>query len=663
MTEPVSSSSVCGSCGREGLVLRVCAKLGPGRFCSSCSERARARPCSVCGAVRPSRQRRDGGQAVCGSCVTRQNAAAARDATRRAVIDVVGRVEPGLAPEVIAAAVDQACGTTGRLTKVADALGTDPGCLVVGRSAHPVEVDRLAVALREAGATTVAGFVCQRCGRRGRCRAVSGGQAICEICSPKRQAVCAGCGRTAAVAAVWSAGPVCSTCYQRELASKGICEGCGRTRRIDPRHGGGRALCSDCAELPPMAICEGCGDEDRIWRNHRCLTCNLAGRLDQLLAGPGGGVAADLAGLRTALICAGSPRQVLRWLASPGIESTLAGMAKGELPLSHEQLDSLGRATWVAHLRHVLVAVGVLPARDELLAGLEAWIEAKLEDVAEVGDRQQLATFATWWVLRRRRARAGRRPVGSAEHAHQVVNAAIGLLGWLRAHGRSLEDATQPDVDLFLASGPPSRRRAREFLRWAGRHRLCANLDIARRRDALPVPSADLAELARTARRLLVDDDVALVDRVAGLLVICYGQPASRIVELTVDRVGQHGAMTTLRIGSTDIELPDAFAALLGRLVNDRRGYAVVDSPDAGWLFLGARPGRPLSAKQLSTRLGRLGINLRAARTTVLIDFAGELAPTVIADTLGLSTSAAVRWVKAASGDWNAYAAARARAG
>lgn len=609
------------------------------------------------------RQRRAGGGAVCNSCVNRQKAAAARDATRRAIIDVVGRVEPTLAAEVIAAAVERACETTWRLNKVADALVADGGCLLGGRSAHPLEVDRLVVALRAAGAAMVAGFVCERCGRPGRCRAVSGGEAICETCDRHRHAVCSDCGRTAAVAAVWSAGPVCSTCYQRVLAAKAICEGCGQRRRIDPRAGDGRGLCSDCAGLAPMAVCQGCGDEDRIWRNHRCLACNLAGRLDQLLAGPDGGVAADLAGLRTALIGAGSPRQMLRWLAGPGVESTLAGMAKGDIPLSHEQLDSLGRATWVAHLRHVLVAAGVLPARDELLAGLEAWIDAKLEDVAEVADRQQLATFATWWVLRRRRARAGRRPVGSVEHAHQVINAAIGLLGWLRAHDRSLADATQADVDLFLASGPPSRRAAREFLRWAGRHRLCANLDIVGRRDALPVPSADLAELARIARRLLVDDDVALVDRVAGLLVICYGQPASRIVELTVDRVGQHGAITTLRLGRTDIELPDAFAVLLLRLVNDRHGYSVIDSPDAGWLFLGARPGRPLTAKQLSTRLGRLAIHPRAARSTMLIDFAGELAPTVIADTLGLSAHAAVRWVKAASGDWNAYAATRARAG
>jgi len=655
----VTSSSGCDSCGRDGLVLRACTRLGSGRFCSSCSERARAAPCALCGAVRPLRQRRAGGS-VCNSCVAREKAAAARDTKRREVIDAVGQLEPGLAPEVVAAAVDRACPTTWLLNKVSDALGADTGCLVSGRGAHPVQVDRLAVALRDAGAATVAGFICQRCGRPGRCRAVSGGEAICDSCTPKRHAACADCGRTGAVSAVWARGPVCSTCYQRALASKGTCEGCGQRRRIDPRASCG--LCSDCAGLPPLAVCEGCGNEDRIWRNHCCLACNLAGRLDELLAGPDGQIAAGLAGLRTALVSAGSPRHMLVWLAGAGVESTLALMAKGEIPVSHEQLDCLGRAPWVVHLRHVLVAAGVLPTRDETLAGLEAWIEARLQAVAEAADRQQLTTFATWWVLRRCRARAGRRPVGSVEHAHQMINAAIGLLGWLRAHDRSLEDATQADVDLFLASGPPSRRQARDFLRWAGRHRLCANLDIARRRDAVPVPSADLAALVRIARRLLTDNDVALVDRVAGLLVICYGQPASRIIELTVDRVGQHGDTTTLRLGRTDIELPDAFAALILRLVDERHGYAAVDSPDAGWLFPGALPGRPLTAKQLAGRLGRLGINLRAARTTVLIDFAGELAPTVIADTLGLSASAAVRWVKAASGDWNAYAAARARA-
>ena len=656
----VSPSSLCASCGRDGLVVRACATLGPGRFCSSCSERARARPCAACGTIRPPR-RRANGKVICGSCAARQDAVARRDHKRRAVLDAVAQIETDLPADVIAAAVEVACDTTWRLTKVADALGADPGCLVSGRFAHPVEMNRLVVALQDSGATRIAGFVCERCGHPGRCRAVAGGKAICQSCSPKRRAVCTRCARSATVAVVWATGPVCSTCYQRVLASKGTCEGCGQQRRIDPRHGV-RALCSDCAGLPPLAVCEGCGGEDRIWRNRRCFACNLVGRLDQLLARPDGGTAADLAGLRTAVMGADSPRQMLRWLANPRVESTLVAMAAGEIPVSHEQLDSLGARPWVDHLRHVLVSAGVLTARDEALARLGAWVETRLEELTGE-DRKQVATFATWWVLHRRRARAGHKAVGSVDHAHHVINAAIGLLGWLGAHDKALGETTQRDIDLFLASGPPSRRQAREFLRWARRHRLCGALDIARRPDPLPVPTADLSELSRIARQLLVDEDVALVERVAGLLAICYAQPATRIVELTVDRIVQRGDTTTLRLGDTDIEVADTFGVLLLRLAEQRRGYAAIHTPDARWLFPGARPGRPLNAKQLAARLGRLGINLRAARTTVLLDYAGELAPAVIADMLGLNPSTAVRWVKAASGDWNAYAAMRAHSG
>jgi hypothetical protein len=44
----------------------------------------------------------------------------------------------------------------------------------------------------------------------------------------------------------------------------------------------------------------------------------------------------------------------------------------------------------------------------------------------------------------------------------------------------------------------------------------------------------------------------------------------------------------------------------------------------------------------------------------MLLELAGELAPAVISDMLGLNPTTAVRWARAAAGDWNAYAAQRA---
>ena len=183
----------------------------------------------------------------------------------------------------------------------------------------------------------------------------------------------------------------------------------------------------------------------------------------------------------TKLAATGSPKQVLRWLDRPEIEATLAGMAKGNIAVSHDSLDSLGRNHWVAHLRQVLVAGDVLPARDEVAAGLEDWLNTKLDAIPDPDDRKMVAAFATWWVLRRRRARAERRPVNSVAHPHQVINGAIQLLAWLGAHQRTLGSATQADIDLWIVSGPPARRQARDFLRWARRHHLCANLEIVRR--------------------------------------------------------------------------------------------------------------------------------------------------------------------------------------
>jgi len=70
------------------------------------------------------------------------------------------------------------------------------------------------------------------------------------------------------------------------------------------------------------------------------------------------------------------------------------------------------------------------------------------------------------------------------------------------------------------------------------------------------------------------------------------------------------------------------------------------------WLFPGAQPGRPLSADRLGLRLAVYGIDARTARTSLLLDLGAELAPAFLADLLGMHPGTAVRWVRAAGGDW-----------
>ncbi len=327
------------------------------------------------------------------------------------------------------------------------------------------------------------------------------------------------------MAVVWAAGPACATCYKRVLQSKQVCEGCGSLRRADPRVKGERRLCSDCAGLPAMGVCQGCGHEDRIWRNHHCFACNLADRLDFLLRGADGTAGPKVAALRSVLAATSSPRAVLRWLDNPTVAGALEGLASSKVPFTHEALDQMGTNRAVAHLRHVLVSTRALPERNETAASLEAWVDDQLERVDDPEDRRMVGAYASWWVVRRRRARLARRPTLSVGYDHEGILRAIELLSWLRAHDRSLATCTQADIDLWLASGPPGRREARRFVRWAGSHRLCGEVVIGPRREAVPVASTDVAEIIAIARRLMTDQTVALADRVAGLLLILYGQP------------------------------------------------------------------------------------------------------------------------------------------
>ena len=210
-------------------------------------------------------------------------------------------------------------------------------------------------------------------------------------------------------------------------------------------------------------------------------------------------------------------------------------------------------------------------------------------------------------------------------------------------------------------AGPPGRHHARDFLRWACRRELAHDIDIVRPRSPAPGPSVDAELHLAVARRFATDETLPLVDRVAGLFVLCYAQPLARIARLTTSDVAV-GDDVCVQFGRTEVKLSEPIGRLAAELAANRRGRATTAAPERSpWLFVGAQPGRPISSAQLGLRLGGYGIDARAARTSLLLDLGAELAPVVLADLLGLSPITAARWVKAAGGEWSSYAAARAR--
>jgi hypothetical protein len=69
------------------------------------------------------------------------------------------------------------------------------------------------------------------------------------------------------------------------------------------------------------------------------------------------------------------------------------------------------------------------------------------------------------------------------------------------------------------------------------------------------------------------------------------------------------------------------------------------------------RTARP--ARHHQPPLARIGVNTVTGRASALLQLAGELPPTVVADLLGLRPKTAVAWGQLAGRPWAAYPALR----
>jgi hypothetical protein len=310
----------------------------------------------------------------------------------------------------------------------------------------------------------------------------------------------------------------------------------------------------------------------------------------------------------------------------------------------------------------MLTAAGALPPRDEELARTGQWLTQTLEAIGPAADRRLVQAYATWQVMRRLRASAAgtARPRTPTAHARNNIRAAVSFLTWLRSRGITLATCSQADVDQWLDTGP-SARLARDFLAWAASRRHCQQLTIPEPpRTTGPAISQD--QRWKLAARLLHDTTLEPTDRVAGCLLLLYGQPLTRIAAMTTSQVTRHDDQTLIRLGRHDVPVPGPLADAALQLIKDSRSYRGVGSPPATtWLFPGHLPGRPITPDTLGERLRALGIYAQTGRRAALLDLAAQLPAAVLADLLGLHHNTAARWMHQAGGDWTRYAAELAR--
>jgi len=169
-----------------------------------------------------------------------------------------------------------------------------------------------------------------------------------------------------------------------------------------------------------------------------------------------------------------------------------------------------------------------------------------------------------------------------------------------------------------------------------------------------PGPDARRAAI----RRLLLDETLALGDRLAGCLVTLYGQQASRIAALrTTDTSCADGA-TRLKLGADWLDVPEPVAALLRQHLRDRGNMTTAANPASPWLFPGQLAGEHRSYRRLA-RVLQLDIPARASRLAAWRELVREAPPAVLADALGVSPGTAMRHAFLGGANWSAYAARR----
>jgi hypothetical protein len=511
---------------------------------------------------------------------------------------------------------------------------------------------------------------CSLCGEVYRVNArTEDGGAICVRCYRAPTDVCGVCGEEARITSRKGGVAACSRCYEHP---KRRCGGCGRTTRIYRRATGDAPdLCHACW-WEPIAVCHRCGEEgmcNGIKKGEPlCLRCRLADRVDANLAGPDGEIPAALRGLRDAIVSVGNPRSGHTWIGRSPAVGVVKKLASGELELTHEALDELPETPSLVHLRDLLVSSGALPERDPYLARLERTVDEQAAVVEDREDAYLLKTYGTWRVLRRVRHRKslGRDAFFTAENARDRVREAARFVRWLNARGKGISGCSQADVDAYLADGAKARSFVRDFVAWAVRQRVIAggvSVPASRGRDE-PTGRVDQDGRLRTARRLLGDESLDPADRVAGLLVVVYAQPVTRVAALKPEDVEAREGEVYLRLGKKEaVLMPEPLGSLLLELPRRRQvgvaGKLVEEDPE--WLFPGRQAGRHLHPEYLRTRLKRLGIESRPVRNAALTQLAAEVPPAVLADTIGVSEGTAARWVRRAAGDWTNYAALRAR--
>jgi hypothetical protein len=358
--------------------------------------------------------------------------------------------------------------------------------------------------------------------------------------------------------------------------------------------------------------------EDDFHTLLRCRRRSLWARLDRLFDNGAGHINPALIPLVDALAAMEVPRGGLSSLSHAATVERVHAIATGQAPLSHEGIDQLPASNGREHLRELLVVHHILPARDRYLAAFERWAAHRVAAISDPHDRRLIAAYPRWHHrprLERLAADCELTENRDSTARAQPTSPSDCWPGSANARSSS-KAAPKPTSTPGSPPGPAPGSTPDPFLRWAIRTRRRATLDLPADRQATPdaLPEAKRLELLA---RLLADDTIDDLDGVAGILVLLYALPASRINRLRLTDLHPTADGLTLRLGPDPMFVP---ARSPPSSTNSRTTGVTATAPAIpttnGSSPVG-RAGQPIEPDQLAERLNRLG-NTRAARSAAL---------------------------------------------
>lgn len=160
---------------------------------------------------------------------------------------------------------------------------------------------------------------------------------------------------------------------------------------------------------------------------------------------------------------------------------------------------------------------------------------------------------------------------------------------------------------------------------------------------------------------MIVCDAHSLPIRIAGILLLLYGQTLTKVAGLRASAVTTQDGETRIVLGLDPIPVPEPFASMLNDHLAARPNLQAAGGSGGAspWLFPGMSPGHHLTPQHIMKRLRHIGIHLRGARNTALQSMVVDIPPPIVAEMLGYGHRSTQRHAEIAGQTWAGYVTRR----